>query len=299
MDRFAYIAWFLRDLNLCEFGNGLLLAAAPLLWLRRRNLWLIRIPILLACYLAATALLCPFKGAVFSEVRYLCPTIPLWIALGVVVILELTRGTKTLILPAGILLFWTNLLSANWLIPFPYPAAGWLTPYPYAITSPRSTSYLYGRELWMPPADPYRLAANWIGANMSPGQTIWVAPGYAVYPLMFDAPQVVYGWQLSFPPKEPYRNLPEIYFLGRQAPDVMIGFAGWVENVRNLRKQMEAAGIHYRELPALDCFGRDAFRPELFRRTFRSISGFNPETEGVHIFQRSEIDNAGQGLPAR
>lgn len=287
LDRLRYIVWFLRDLNLCEFGNVLLLVAAPLLWLRRRNVWLIRIPLLLTAYLISLALLCPFRGGVFSEVRYLCPTIPLWIVLGVLVLGELARLRPWLLVPAGLLFFGTNLLSVNWLIPFPYQAAGWLTPYPYAQIGPRSTLLLYASELLAPPPDPYTVAADWINANLQPGQSVWVAPGFADYPLMFRASKVLYAWQLSYPPKPPYEGFPEINFLGRQPPDFMIGFAGWGQTVRKVANDMQAAGVYYRELPPLNCFGRDAYRPELFRRTFKPITGFDPQTEGIYLFQRT------------
>jgi 4-amino-4-deoxy-L-arabinose transferase-like glycosyltransferase len=285
-DRLHYVWWFVRDLNMCEFGLIWLLAVAPLLYQWRRNPWLIRLPAALGLYLVTVALLCPLKSAVVSEIRYLSPCIPAWIALGVLVLGELGRSRSWLPAAAGLLCFWTNMANANWLIPFPYLAAGWKTPYPFSKTDLRSTLLLYTRELLAPPPDPYTVAADWINQNMAPGQSVWVAPGYSAYPLMFLAPKVIYAWQLSYPPKPPYRYLPEIYFLGRQPPDLMIGFAGWVQPIRNVLKQMQDAGIHYREQPSLACFGRDAYRPELYRRTFQPITGFDPQTEGIYIFQR-------------
>jgi hypothetical protein len=322
-DRLKYLAWLLRDLNVCEFGNVLLLLVAPLLWLRRRNSWLIRLPLLLVLYVVAIVALYPLKHDVLSEVRYLSPTIPLWIALGVLVIeetcssrrkeavtgveggrarevgshlpssishLPLNGASLRRLLPysAGVLVFGTNLLHFSWLLPFPYEAAGFMTPYPYAKTGLRSTPVLYARELLKPPSDPYTKAALWINQNLRPGQTLWIAPGYAVYPLMFHAPQVVYGWQLSYPPKPPYTDLAEIYFAGRQPPDAIVCFAGWIEVVRGTLREMEAAGIHYRQLAPLECFGREAHRPELFRRTFKPITGFNPQTEAIYLFLRKE-----------
>ena len=285
-EKLKSIPAFLRDLNVCEFGIVLLLVAAPLLYFRRRNLWLIRIPVALICYIIVIALLCPTKSLGFleglSQVRYLCPTIPLWIALGVLTVNEIADARRWLVYPLAILFFGFNIVSANWLIPFRY-----------LEIKPRSTLAAYIGELISPPPDPFTTTANWINENLKAGQNVWVMSGFATYPLMFHAPKVTYAWQLTYPPKPDYVGLPLIHFAGKEAPDYMIGFfTGGKEDVQEMLEQMLPFGFEYRPLPPLNCFGRDLYRPELFLRVFKPITNFDPTTQVIYIFQR--IDTAAQ-----
>ena len=99
--------WNLRDAMWCQFGVTVLLVAAPLLYLAVRNTWLIRGSLALLIYILAITLASPqvvdavvpgssshARATTLADVRYLVPTIPLCIALGIMVLLTLRKWIK-------------------------------------------------------------------------------------------------------------------------------------------------------------------------------------------------------------
>lgn len=279
LERIKFMFWLLRDINVCEFGVILLLLGAPILYFWRENQWLLRIPLALACYVVVIGLLYPVRSQTVSEVRYLSPTIPLWIALGVIVVNEVAPRNWAAWLVA-ICMFWTNFIDANWLIPIAYQSIHL-----------RSTIISYVGELVHPPSDPFTTASAWINEHVRERESLWVIPGYATYPLMFSAPRALYGWQFNYPPTHELAGLPDIHFIGRAAPDFIVAFGHGVLVARQAVTQMNAVGVRYRELPPLAGFGRDAFRPELFAHSFSPITDFNPQTEGIYVFERQLFGN--------
>jgi hypothetical protein len=48
----------------------------------------------------------------------------------------------------------------------------------------------------------------------------------------------------------------------------------------------KSKGIFYKEVEMIDAYWRDLYRPELFWRSFRSIEGYDLETEAIYVFKR-------------
>lgn len=282
-DKLNLVWLFLRDANLCEFGIIGLLLVGPALYFLNKNIWLIRIPAAILTYTLVIAFLCPIQSARYAEVRYMVPTIPLWITLGTLVLHTVLNAlfakSRSRLLnvfaasAAAILLFWTNLASLNWAIPTP----------PFTV-SLRSSPILYVRELLAEYPDPYTLTARWLKRNVTPLQTVWTLPSYAAYPLMFQVPEAVYGWQLTYPPAPQFQKLPPIYFMGQQPPDYIVAFAEDRLPALDAIRQMRDVGWNYYQVQRLDFYGRDLYRPELYLRTFSPVA-FDPETQAIYIYK--------------
>lgn len=292
-DRLLILGWSFRDIGACEFGVLALLIAAPLLYLATKNAWLIRGSLALLIYIVVTTLLSPqtvhalapdgrvATVARFAEVRYLSPTIPLCIVLGVLALTALRRWLKGMVLLVAVLAFGSNVLHGGWIydslqgradLP-DAPAAPWLI---------HSTLYRYLHELARPPTDPYRLTSDWIGANVPAGKSVLVLPGDMAYPLMFHAPRALYAWQLEDPAPPALRDLPAIHFRGRAAPDYVVAFG---PGVQDLRESFRGPPPTYRQAAKLDVFWREAHRPELFAHVFGGVRYYNHSDQVIYIFQ--------------
>jgi hypothetical protein len=275
-DKLTLLWWNLRDLSRCEFGVGLLLSAAPLLYWASRDSWLLRGFTALLVYVAAVTILSPEpvsgpQSPLVADVRYLVPVIPLCIALGVLCVTALTKRVAAAAVPLALAAFGTNVLQVG----------------PHLGDPVRSTVAQFVGELARPRTAAYGAAVAWVNANVAEGESIWVLPEYAISPLMFHAPKAVYAWQLSWPPAEQFRGLPEIHFRGRVPPDYIIAFGPVVELVRRSLATSEMVG-HYEQVATLHVPWRDGpagdgTRPELFWHEFRA--GIN--AKGVHIFRRA------------
>ncbi|HUT35598.1 MAG TPA: hypothetical protein VNE39_19065 [Planctomycetota bacterium] len=318
-DKATLLWWNLRDLNRCEFGVGLLLLAAPLLYLAGRlgwparratvsqppslsgrgkgeggttvrpspcplpgrergcgtqgDLWLLRGFAALLAYVVAATLLSPQPVGVTdaADVRYLVPLIPLCVILGVRSLRTLTRRLPAAADLLAIVAFGTNLLHG---------APLWGDP-------PRSTIAEYVGELAHPRETAYGAAAAWVNDYVADGASVWVLPEYAVSPLMFHAPKAVYAWQLSDPPHEQFRGLPDIHFKDRVPPDYIIAFGPVVGPLRKVLEGWRQKGLRYYTAETLPNYWRDTTRPELFWHAFRPVETFDSGAEGVHIFRRA------------
>jgi hypothetical protein len=97
-------------LEAAEFGVSLLLVAAPMLYLltQRRNVWLVRLPVVLVVYGVTVTIFSPQPVGVthLADIRYLQPAIPALIFLGVATLESLPRLRVWHIYAAAILLFW-------------------------------------------------------------------------------------------------------------------------------------------------------------------------------------------------
>jgi hypothetical protein len=264
--------WNLRDMNRCEFGAGLFLLLAPALYVRRRQAWLLRAPLLLLVYDATVTLLSPQPVGLadHADVRYLAPVIPLWMALAVLVLLAVERECAWTALPLGVLAFGTNTLHGG----------------PPTPQAPRSSLVAFVGELIRPPDDPYTVTAAWINAHVPTGTSVWVLHDYMTYPLMFHAPGPIYAWQFRSPPAARYKHLAPIHFEGKVPPDVIIAFGPFaLARVRNLKPPDET--IHYRHVHTIDHYWKDKYRPELFWRSSAPITHYDRNTEAIFIFRRS------------
>jgi len=301
-DRATLLWWNVRELNGCELGAGVLIAAAPLLYFAARDKRLLRAPAAIAVYIFTVALLSPqpLKPLLsVAFVRYLAPLIPLCILTGVLSIRALAglierraRLPRAVSVAAGILLgaaaFGTNVLHGG-----PLAGADDSTGFsrPIGAGRFRSTVAEFAAELIAPAPSTYRAAADWIRRNVPDARSVWVVPGYATYPLMFHAPNALYAWQLNsdMPPGKArqFERLPRIHFRGSLPPDYVVVFGPAVRQVRHLMRQWQARRIHYRQVRRLDGYWYDLTRPELFWHAFGRIDNFDRNTEGVYIFARS------------
>ncbi|HPD13980.1 MAG TPA: hypothetical protein PLE19_03480 [Planctomycetota bacterium] len=270
-DKATLFWWNLRDLSRCEFGVAALILSAPVLCWATRDAWLLRAFTALLVYVAAATLLSPQPVSVtsFADVRYLVPLVPLCIALGVLCVRALGRRLPAAAVPLAVAAFGTNLLQLG----------------PHLGDPVRSTLAEYLGELARPRTTAYGAAAAWVNANVAEGESVWVLPEYAVSPLMFHAPRAVYAWQLSWPPAEQFRGLPDIHFKDRVPPDVILAFGPVVQPLRRILAAWESRGWRYDQAATLDVYWRDDARPELFWHAFRPVARFDRATEGICIFR--------------
>ena len=271
-DRATLLWWNVRDLVRCEYGVGLFLLAAPLAAWARGSRWLLRGFVALLIYILTVALLSPQPVAAtdVADVRYLVPLIPLGIALSVLVVAAVARRFPWAAAALAIAGFGSNLLGG-------VPLAG---------DPVRATLYEYIGELTHPRQTPYGAAAAWINQNLAEGCSAWVLPEYALSPLMFHAPRAVYAWQLSDPPHDQFRGLPDIHFKDRVPPDYIIAFGPVVMPLRRTLDAWRAKGLRYYSADTLPVYWRDGTRPELVWHAFRALEDYEASSEGVYIFVR-------------
>jgi hypothetical protein len=272
LDRLTLFLWSWRDMDRCEFFALPLLFLALGVGLVQRRAWLVRGCVGLIVYVAAIALVSPqpIRQSVESEVRYLAPVIPLALALEAGALCMLLRGRNGLLIGAAALAFGTNLFNGG----------------PFLSWGLRSTILSYLGELSLPQAEPYTPTARWIEEHVPENGSVWVTPYYAAYPLMFAAPRALYGWQLTWPPRPDLAGLPAIQFAGREAPDFIVAFGPARGEVEALMKKPPVPGFHYQLVATIPVFWKDMYRPELYWRRFESMTNFDPERQGVSIYQR-------------
>ncbi len=272
-ERLCIFVWNFRDLNACEFGVGLLLLAALGWAVWKRDRWLARGCALIGTYVVVTTVLTPQRNidtTQLADVRYLCPLIPLCIAMGARVILLATARAPWLAIPLALLAFETNLLHIK----------------TYHRPEGPSTIASFVRELTNPQPEPYTAAAQWINENLGAGESVWVLPQAMTYPLMFHVPKVIYAWQLPPPPSGQFAKLSPIYFKGGPPPDHIIVFGPIVLQMGQTLQNCN--GASYALEAALNVYWRDFYRPELALRSFETLRKFNPDADGIYIFKRVE-----------
>ncbi len=273
-DRIHLFWWNWRDMIGCDFVILPLLAACPLLYLKNRNPWQLCAPVALFVYIGVIALAVPtsLAQAHNAEVRYLAPALVLCIGVGIVAV----AGLQLLEPPIQKLIL--GIAIASILIE---PAPG--------STSPvlGSTALLYYHELVVPQVESYTAVIDWINTHVPPGSSIYVQPGYKAYPLMFRAGKAVYAWQLSDPPRDDFRGLPDIHFYGRIAPDYMIRF-GSNDESGDFPKAIDllaARQIHYTLIDTIPLNWKDLFRPERIWRSFVTVPP--GAGEEIYIYRKS------------
>jgi len=277
VQRITLFFWHWRDLNRCEMLVGLLLIIAPLVAFICRDTWLKRSLFAMCIYVIGMTILSiqPISETSVSDVRYFSALIPLFIFIEALTIRNLTTRASWLAIPLAVVAFGTNLLNGGPFLP-------WGT---------RSSIMSFADELIQPAQDPYQSAAEWIRYNIPKDASIWVVPDNMVYPLMFHAPDAVYAWQLNPEQKEAhqFKDLPPIHFKGVTPPDFIVVFGPQVLQIRNLIQQWSHQGENYQQVCTINTFWKDLYRPELFWRTFKPITSFDINTEGVYIFKHLTI----------
>jgi hypothetical protein len=103
---------------------------------------------------------------------------------------------------------------------------------------------------------------------------------------MYHAPQFVYAWQLVDPPQPQFMGLDAIHFYGVLAPDYMIGFGPYVDEVRKEIADEHGQGAEYDEVAVLNRFWANIHRPAVIHHAFALPEKFNRNSETIHIFRR-------------
>lgn len=271
MQRVTLFFWNLRDLNASEFGVVALLIAAPFLYFRHHDLWIIRGCIAILVSIAATCIFSPQPVALTSvaDIRYIVPVIPLCILVEVLTLQSFPRQFRWTAIPLAILAFHTNFFNGGF----------------FQKEGVHSSSINFVKELISPPGDPYSATARWIDQNVGEGQSIWVLPDYMTYPLMFHSPKAVYAWQLKWPPEEQFKDLPRIQFFGQEPPDYIIAFGPVVHKLERAIRDWKRPDLSYQKIATIDYFWKDLYRPELFWRQSIPISNYSRESEAIYIFK--------------
>ncbi len=264
LDRAHLLWWNWRDMILCDFVIIPLLILCPLLYFKRKTPWLLRAPAALVVYLGVIALTVAtsLAKAENAEVRYLAPVLPLCVGIGVLCVFGLTAlrpAVRNLILA---------LVTATLLI----------EPIEEGLTG--STAVLYYHELAVPQHESYSPVIDWINTNVPAGSSVYVQPAFKTYPLMMRAPKAVYAWQLTDPPREDFRGLPDVHFKNRVAPDYMIEFGKTAASadMRTAFKTLADRGIRYQQIATLPYVWKDLYRPE---RIWRSFVTLEPKPDEV------------------
>jgi 4-amino-4-deoxy-L-arabinose transferase-like glycosyltransferase len=278
------LVWMnLRDMNACEFGVGLLIIAAPILYFLVKDPWLWRAPLALLIYTIVVSFLSPqtlSTQSVLADVRYMAAAIPLCIAIGVLVLAHAARLSYWLALGVAFIGFGTNLLNGAPL------GTRWL--------GVRSTLSDWVTELIQAPPDPYRPTEQWINAHVKDGDSVLVIPDYATYPLMFHAPKAVYAGQLKDPPPPAFSNVAPIHIAGRALPDYVICM-GPSEMLQQLVNRPQS-GNPYQLVDHIDVNGTRMYRPELLLRSFKAQPVDWQQGNAIYIFKKKSLPSADQGL---
>jgi hypothetical protein len=108
-----------------------------------------------------------------------------------------------------------------------------------------------------------------------------------MYPLMYHAPLPVYAWQLKYPPSQAqFVGLAPIHYFGQTPPDFVILFGIQHEDILQALRAI-GGGVDYALADRLNYFWVPTQRPELFARAFSPVRQFNPDTEAIYVFRRT------------
>lgn len=282
VDKLTLFWWNLRDLNACEFMWLPILVVALFVWIvgRCRDVWLIRSIIAIVIYAAVISILCPFPVALMDvsyALRYMVAIIPLGIFISVRVLMALSFSFIPTTAALGVFLFLTSI---------PYSLFQEVVRAPTTIPI-RSTLLTWLGELARPQDQAYRAASDWLNANAKPLETVYVLPEFAMYPLMFHAPQQVYAWQLNPEKRSEYPMLPMAHFKGAIMPDIVVVFGGYQNfDSEAVNRVMAVKGFQYKLVASLGVFGQDQTRPELFWRSFATIPAVDSKSDGTYVYRR-------------
>jgi hypothetical protein len=281
-DKLTLFWWNLRDLNSCEFLWTPILLMALFVWIigRFRDVWLIRSTLAIVIYAAVIAILSPLPIGLMDrsyDLRYMVAIIPLGVFISARVLMALSFS----FIPTTVVL-----ASFLFLTSIPYALFQKVVHAPTAIPI-RSTLITWLGELVKPQDQAYRAASEWLNANAKPQETVYVLPEFAMYPLMFHAPQQIYAWQFSPEKRTEYPMLPNANFKGAVAPDFVVVFGGYQNyDADAVNRIMASTGFQYRLVASLDVCGRDQTRPELFWHSFVTEPVVSSENNGTYIFRR-------------
>ena len=279
-DKLKLAWWDLRDLSSAEFFFVPMLVVALAVWAagQRRDSWLLRGVVAMVMYALMASVFSqqPVGWATVADIRYMVPTIPLGIALTARTLTASRKWLQVVGVAVGAFL---ALSTPAW------------RAFQFAVRAPtkmpvRSTLVSYLGELRSPQSSAYNETADYLSRNVPAGAQVWVKPDYAIYPLVFHAPQLRYMWQLRVDQRSAYPTLPAFHFRGMGVPDVIVAFGPDVGNVRGVVSQLEQRGVAFEPEVRLGVVGPDRTRPELFWRSFETDPVRNPDGDGTYVFRR-------------
>jgi hypothetical protein len=264
--------WNWRDMLASDFILLPLLFLCPLLYLKRKNTWMLRAPAALFVYLAIVAAFTAHPGIEVgnAEIRYLAPVLPLCFAISILAIYGITAMKRGSMIAAFSLAAFSMFIE---------PADN------NSGVTLGSTSLMFYHELWHPQEEPFSPTIAWIQSHVKKGESIYIKPDWMTYPIMFKAGDPTYAWQLSDPPKPEYAKLPDIHFAGRVAPDYLIAFGPFADNMADIRDQLAKRGYTYNQIDTLHTYWKDQYRPERIWRAF--VSPEPKPGEEIYIYRRS------------
>ncbi|MCA9393572.1 MAG: hypothetical protein KC900_05165 [Candidatus Omnitrophica bacterium] len=284
VEKLTLFFWNWRDLNSNEFGAGLLIAMAAILGFFGRDRQARRAVTALTVYIAVVSVLTPQPVNLLSVafVRYLVPVIPLCVWITVICVRYTATRHYVLAVVLAVLVFGTNILHGG-----PLVGTDPRTVFSSVIAQGkfRSTIAQYIGELIDPPPSAYGEMAQWINRHVGEGQSVWVTPGYATYPLMYHAPRALYAWQLEAGSGR-FPGLPAIHFAGQQAPEFIVAFGPYRAQALAAMEKLKARGMSYREEGTVNRYWYDLIRPELFWHAFGEVREFSPDDEAVYLYRR-------------
>ncbi|MGC3968765.1 MAG: hypothetical protein QM775_15780 [Pirellulales bacterium] len=264
-------------MNACEFGVGLVLAVAPLVFAWRRSWGSLRLWIACAIYIVVTTILSPqpIAKTLVADVRYLAPLIPALVALTILTFDRLGGGREIVVVPLAALCVLSNVAHKPW------DRDAW-----------RSTVAEYARELNKPRYVGTAALADWLKANSRPGETAWITPGEYTAEQIVASPHVIYGWQLENPRREAdYADVNPVLFAGGEGVDyvIVLGF-GNVEDLvldhvkKNVLPKLAERGFVYEQVAYLPQYFDSRTRPELLWHWFRDLP-YDKTNRGITIFK--------------
>jgi len=273
-DKLRLLWWSLRDMNRCEYGALVVMAAAPLVAWLRRDSRLTRLFVACATFFVATTLLSPqpVLKEDDADVRYLAPIVVPCIALTVLTFVGVAGRQPWWAAAPTVLLLATNFLHLPW------DHNAW-----------RSTLGEYLHELREPRRTATAALAEWLQANVAAETPVAMVPTDWLASLIVAAPQVRYGWQLDADRKAgPYVDLPDVLFIDRAPVDVLIvlGFNDTEAKVRReLLPKLARQGCTYRLDAVLDVYFDDRTRPELIWHWFRDRP-YDKSVHPIYLYRR-------------
>lgn len=274
---------FLRDASVTELIPGIAMLVMPLLYFRDRCGWYLRVPLASAAFLVLLGLLAPHGDWNYANIRYAMPVLLGGIACIALWMHFLIVRHRWLAVAAVLVLSFSNMLCLRWL---------------YDGSRPQSTLALYIGELLHPLQDPYALPALWIRQNVPAGSLVAVLGPYAAYPLMYHAPQPVYGWQIEPATAARFPGVDPRQIRGRMLPDYLVAFGPALPNMKKELSARFTPGYAYRPAAIFPVFWQDRYRPELYLRDFSPLPEPPPDLM-VTILQRAPEADYTLGVPPK
>lgn len=276
-DKWKLFVWSFRDMNICEFGVGVIILCAPLVAYRRGDQNMLRLFAACLTYIIATTLLSPqpMAYAIDADIRYLAPLVIPCLYLTVRTIDLALAGRAQFVVPVVLFALATNILNL-----------------PFAHHRWRSTIGDFVQELHSPRLVAGKIVSDWLKKNVPPGTPVWIEPTEYTAEQIVETPHVLYAWQLdrAMLPQRHARQfaaLPRANFAAEVPVEYIIAF-GLGDTIQNVFTyvvpHMADRGYHYDHIDRLDTFFDDRTRAELHWHWFRN-QPYDKTKESISVFR--------------